>query len=118
MYVLGLTDCTLQLLLDAGVDIGINDNDGMSALMWCCHGDHLDHLRLLLKQVHADDGLTDRDVSGKTWLHWCVRRIEPLNCLQVGSQFISRCSSVLKSITSLCGIQSPSECCLYFQFDY
>jgi len=79
-------DCVLQLLLNNGVDIGIRDNDGMTALMWCCRGDHLHHLRLLLKQVcerFPDDCLSDYDTSGKTWLHWCVRRMEPLNCFQV-----------------------------------
>jgi len=84
-------DCALQHLLDSSVDIGIHDNDGMSALMWCCHGDHLHHLRLLLKQVRkqfADDCLSDHDVCGKTWLHWCVRRTQPLHCLQVASSLL------------------------------
>jgi len=75
-----------QLLLDSNVDIGVHDNDGMSALMWCCHSDRLHHLRLLLKQVRDefdDDWLSDHDTAGKTCLHWCVHRIQPLNCLQV-----------------------------------
>lgn len=82
-------DGCFQLLLSNGVDVGARDNDGMSALMWCCHGDRVDHMRLLLKQLgrhslaDADWLLSERDVSGRTCLHWAVRRTQPLQCLQV-----------------------------------
>ena len=91
-----------QLLLDNNVDVGIRDNDGMSALMWCCHGDHLPHLRLLLNHVHvqyADDWLSDHDVTGRTWLHWSVRRTQPLHCLQV--RIYSTCAYYQKSLGAL-----------------
>ena len=79
-----------QLLLGSGVDVGVHDNDGMSALMWCCHGDRVDHMRLLLEHLgqrhglaDADWLLSDRDVTGRSCLHWAVRRTEPLRCLEV-----------------------------------
>ena len=71
-----------QLLLGNGVDVDVRDNDGMSALMWCCHDDRVDHVRLLLNQV-GRARLSDADVTGRTCLHWSVRRTEPLRCLQV-----------------------------------
>jgi len=42
----------------------------------------VDHVRLLLKRVGRE--LADeRDVAGRTCIHWAVRRTEPLHCLQV-----------------------------------
>ena len=34
------------------------------------------------QDIEEEDGF-ERDNSGKTWLHWAVRRTEPLECLQV-----------------------------------
>jgi len=86
------------MLLDEGVDTGVRDRDGLSPAMWACRSDHITHFHLLSnyeqkqapnrqRQVHREgidgDGY-ERDLCGRTWLHWAVRRVEPLECLKVG----------------------------------
>lgn len=82
-------DC-LRVLLKHNCNILIRDKDGMSPSMWACYLDHLDHLKLLhnidpasnkISSTNNDHMETDND--GRTWLHWSVRKNEPLNCLNV-----------------------------------
>lgn len=58
----------------------------MSACMWACHLDHLEHFKLISKidnvnKFDLNDLETDSD--GRTWMHWSVRKNEPLQCLNV-----------------------------------
>lgn len=62
----------------------------MSPCMWACHLDHLDHFKLITKidnvnkklsSVNQNESETDND--GRTWIHWSVRKNEPLQCLNV-----------------------------------
>jgi len=81
-------DC-LKALLKYNPDIHIKDKDGMSPSMWACHLDHLEHLKLLNKLTDGKSHLisklneSDLDNDGKSWLHWSVRKNEPLECLNV-----------------------------------
>jgi len=113
-----------QLLLGNGVDVDVRDNDGMSALMWCCHDDRVDHVRLLLNQV-GRARLSDADVTGRTCLYWSVRRTEPLRCLQVAvrtySVFSSNCeiqyctlSLHLANITAHAHARLHDKLCIQF----
>jgi len=72
----------------------------MTPSMWACRVDHIEHFDLLgaavVQQksstkprqeqsqgvVVEDDGY-ERDYYGRTWMHWAVRRCEPLVCLKV-----------------------------------
>ena len=53
--------------------------------MWACRLDHIKHFELLSSsqgfRVDDPDGI-ERDNSGRTWMHWSIRRSEPLECLQ------------------------------------
>ncbi|XP_076473133.1 uncharacterized protein LOC143302367 isoform X2 [Babylonia areolata] len=77
------TEC-LQLLLENNVDPTTRDKDGLSPCMWACRMDNIQHFELLCRSdysVAEHDGI-ERDVNGRTWMHWAVRRTEPLECLQ------------------------------------
>ena len=66
--------------------MGVRDKEGMSPCMWACRMDHIEHFELLSgvenPEVEEEDGF-ERDLAGKTWMHWSVRRTEPLECLKV-----------------------------------
>jgi len=85
------------MLLDGGVDTGVRDSEGMSPAMWACRSDRIENFHLLSRYEHEqnvtrqrrgrqtgiDDDGYERDLCGHTWLHWSVRRVEPLECLKV-----------------------------------
>ena len=56
--------------------------------MWACRMDHIDHFQLLsdvaAQRGELDDEDFEHDHQGRTWMHWSVRRTEPLECLRVG----------------------------------
>lgn len=63
----------------------MRDKDGLTTCMWACRMDNIKHFELLCQSeynVAEHDGI-ERDVNGRTWMHWAVRRTEPLECLQV-----------------------------------
>ena len=88
----------LQLLIQHHADVNIRDKDGLSPSMWACRLDHIHHFELLSRSenfhVEDADGI-ERDLIGRTWMHWAVRRLEPLECLQVESA-ISLLMSVMR----------------------
>ncbi|XP_013394393.1 inversin-A-like, partial [Lingula anatina] len=87
-------DC-LKLLLEHEVSINVRDKDGMTPSMWACRMDHIQHFELLTSvddQWSSGDGL-ERDNHGKTWMHWSVRKTEPLECLQT---FLTQESAAIK----------------------
>ena len=47
--------------------------------------DNIEHFKLISAVENQDiteaDGL-ERDNSGRTWIHWAVRRTDPLECLK------------------------------------
>ena len=78
-----------QLLLEKDVDVNVRDLEGMTPSMWACRMDHIEHFSLLSEleaQPGPDTDGFDRDCNGRTWLHWSVRRTEPLECLRVSGQ--------------------------------
>lgn len=78
------TEC-LKYLIQHNADVNIRDKDGLTPCMWACRLDHIKHFELLSSSpnfiVDEADGI-ERDLNGKTWMHWSVRRTEPLECLQ------------------------------------
>jgi len=79
---------SLKLLMNDqrhGIDTTVCDNDGMTPSMWACRMDNIEHFELLSSvqvSVEEEDGI-ERDNNGRTWMHWSVRRTEPLECLKV-----------------------------------
>lgn len=78
------TEC-LKYLIGHHADVNSRDKDGLSPCMWACRLDHIKHFELLSSSdnFHVDDadGI-ERDNNGRTWMHWSIRRSEPLECLQ------------------------------------
>ena len=75
-----------QLLLNNHCSVRVHDKEGMTPSMWACRMDNIEHFELLTAVDHGDSDEDDgyeRDLSGKTWMHWSVRRTEPLECLKV-----------------------------------
>ena len=75
-----------QLLLNNHCSVRVRDKEGMTPCMWACRMDNIEHFELLTAVDHGDSDEDDgyeRDLSGKTWMHWSVRRTEPLECLKV-----------------------------------
>lgn len=66
----------------------------MSPSMWACFLDHLEHLKLL-NNINGDlignaadrllfqNDAKETDNDGRTWVHWSVRKTDPLKCLKV-----------------------------------
>ncbi|XP_076452264.1 uncharacterized protein LOC143287907 [Babylonia areolata] len=77
------TQC-LQMLLENGADPAQRDKDGLTPCMWACRMDHIAHFDLLSRTNYsiAEHDAIERDGNGRTWMHWAVRRTEPLECLQ------------------------------------
>ncbi|XP_064619722.1 uncharacterized protein LOC135483113 isoform X2 [Lineus longissimus] len=77
-------DC-LMLLIQNYANVNIRDMDGASPCMWACRMDHIKHFEYLSRVenqvIDEADGI-ERDNSGRTWMHWAVRRVEPLECLK------------------------------------
>nr|XP_006815811.1 PREDICTED: neurogenic locus notch homolog protein 1-like [Saccoglossus kowalevskii] len=77
-------DC-LEILLKCNVNVNVRDIDGLTPSMWACHMDHKVHFELInsasIQVIEEADGI-ERDYNGKTWVHWAVRRTEPLTCLR------------------------------------
>ena len=73
-------------MLKYNPDTSLKDKDGLTPCMWACHLDHLNHFKLLTKlenvnKINFNELVTDND--GRTWIHWSVRKNEPLQCLTV-----------------------------------
>ena len=65
----------------------MKDRDGLSALSWACHLDHLEHFKKLREIYNVNHPIDpDLDNDGRTWIHWSVRKSEPFQCLNVRSQ--------------------------------
>lgn len=69
----------------------------MTPSMWASHVDCLEHLMLLRDYLEKDK--LERDGQGRTWVHWTVRRTEPLRCLTVRWPQCRQLTRVLEWIT-------------------
>jgi ankyrin repeat protein len=76
------THC-LKVLIEYDANIHVKDRDGMSPAMWACHLDNIEHFKILTHLYENDTNELDSDNDGRTWLHWCVRKQDPLECLNV-----------------------------------
>ncbi|CAL1545483.1 unnamed protein product [Lymnaea stagnalis] len=78
------TEC-LQVLLANRAFAGTRDTDGLTPSMWACRMDNIKHFEMLCNAennlIDEPDGI-ERDANGRTWMHWSVRRTQPLECLQ------------------------------------
>jgi len=92
--------CGWQMLLDENVDAGVRDCEGLSPTMWACRSDSIEHFHLLTsyqreqnstRQADHQNGVDERDLAGRTCLHWSVRRVEPLECLRVCLYLLHLC---------------------------
>ena len=99
-----------QILVNADVDVQVRDNSGMTPSMWACRMDCLHSLQTLLSasQNRANNSANNQhqntvtsltgkggvgdevDESGWGWVHWAIRRTEPLTCLTVNYQKLSQ----------------------------
>lgn len=60
---------TVRLLLEAGADVNIQDEDGSTALMCAAEHGHLDIIKLLLAQPDCDVTVVDHvSVLALVWL--------------------------------------------------
>uniref|UniRef100_A0A1I8GRB2 ANK_REP_REGION domain-containing protein n=1 Tax=Macrostomum lignano TaxID=282301 RepID=A0A1I8GRB2_9PLAT len=78
------TEC-LKLLLRHRADPRVRDADQATPAMWACRLDRVDHFALLSARLAAASAVgseDDRDALGRTYVHWAVRRQEPLECLK------------------------------------
>ena len=71
--------------------MNVRDRDGLTPAMWACHMDNQKHFELLTSspsnKIAENDGI-ERDLVGRTWIHWAVRRSEPLKCLKVSMKMM------------------------------
>ncbi|XP_071499571.1 uncharacterized protein [Diadema antillarum] len=76
-------DC-LDMLLKYKANRSPRDRDGLTPAMWACHVDNKTHFDMITAQgqhhVEESDGI-ERDMMGRTWIHWAVKRSESLECL-------------------------------------
>lgn len=89
--------------------------------MWACRLDHIEHFQLLSQaetfRVDDADGI-ERDLIGRTWMHWAVRRMEPLECLQV-CHFtpVTLCNVMgIQRVTYLCGRKKQQHIHSYVKY--
>ena len=77
-----------QLLLQNGGDLNAKDREGLTAAMWACHFDQLQNLQALqmaLSRIDPEEDalLKESDNCGQMAIHWAVRGMGTLECLQV-----------------------------------
>ena len=78
-----------QSLLKCNSNVNVRDRDGLTPAMWACHMDNQKNFDLVTSspsnRITENDGI-ERDILGRTWIHWAVRRSEPLKCLKVSKR--------------------------------
>ena len=63
-----------RMLIDAGADVNIQDENGLTPLHWCARFDRPEILGVL---IDAGADLNIQDNFGKTALHWCADKYRP-----------------------------------------
>ena len=78
------------MLLKSDISRCPRDRDGLTPAMWACHIDNNAHFDLITNsekhKVEEDDGI-ERDMKGRTWIHWAVKRTDSLECLNVSCTY-------------------------------
>ena len=104
-------DC-LKLLLKYNPSVSVKDRDGLTPAMWACHLDHLEHFKLLSKIDNVNrkfDSISrselETDNDGRTWIHWSVRKTEPIQCLNVSRNLTN--AKILTPVSFFRVVSSP-----------
>ena len=74
------------------------DSEGMTPAMWACHFDQLRNLQLLqdaLARIDPEEDalFRDTDCYGQSVIHWAVKGLGSLECLEVskGVHYLTWC---------------------------
>lgn len=78
----------VQLLLQVGGNLNAVDSEGLTPAMWACYFDQLQNLQLLHKALSRIDPeedaiFRDTDCYGQYVIHWAVKGVRSLQCLEV-----------------------------------
>jgi len=86
------------LLLQAGGNINAVDSEGLNPAMWACHFDQIQNLQVLHQALSRTDPeedaiFKDTDCYGQSVIHWAVKGVGSLECLEA---LLSPQSAVLR----------------------
>lgn len=78
----------VQLLLQDGGNLNAVDSEGLTPAMWACYFDQLQNLQFLHKALSRIDPeedaiFRDTDCYGQCVIHWAVKGVGSLQCLEV-----------------------------------
>ena len=78
----------VQLLLQVGGNLNAVDSEGLTPAMWACYFDQLQNLQFLHKALSRIDPeedaiFRDTDCYGQCVIHWAVKGVGSLQCLEV-----------------------------------
>lgn len=76
------------MLLQVGGNINAVDSEGLNPAMWACHFDQIQNLQVLhqaLSRTHPEEDaiFKDTDCYGQSVIHWAVKGVGSLECLEV-----------------------------------
>lgn len=108
----------VQLLLQVGGNLNAVDSEGLTPAMWACYFDQLQNLQFLHKALSRIDPeedaiFRDTDCYGQCVIHWAVKGVGSLQCLEVikkklvnsdsNSAHVSICYNILtKGVSKKC----------------
>ena len=81
------------MILQFGGNISAVDSEGLTPAMWACHFDQLQNLQALQQALSRFDSeedaiFKDSDCFGQSVIHWAVKGVGSLQCLEVSKGLI------------------------------
>ena len=75
-------------MLQVGGKLDATDSEGLTPAMWACYFDQLHNLQMLqnaLARIDPEEDaiLRDSDCCGQSVIHWAVKGVGSLECLEV-----------------------------------